>query len=79
MSMQGSKVEWLHYPYSEVNGWRLVRMAIDGKVASFEIRDEDWRAQPTEEAANAMLIRLGKSYLEEFGDFRSQKGDSYNA
>lgn len=70
--MQSPKVEWIKHPYNSFGDWRLVKVAIDGRVASFEVRVEDIKSHPTEESCNAMLIRQATSYLEEFGDFRTQ-------
>lgn len=75
--MQTPKVEWLSYPTFSVEGWREVKLAIDGQVASFAIREEDWFNYPTEEARNTMLIRQATSYLGEFGDFRSQSKETF--
>lgn len=71
-AMQAPKVEWLSYPSFSVDGWREVKLAIDGQVASFAVREEDWHLHPTEDARNAMLVRQATSYLAEFGDFRLQ-------
>lgn len=74
--MQGSKVEWLKHPYESTGDWRLAKLAIDGKVASFEVRVEDLFNHPTEESCNAMLIRQAKAYLAEFGDYRNQRREN---
>lgn len=66
-------VEWVKYPYEQVGGWRLCQVAINGQLASFELREEDYCQYPTEASRNAMLIRLAKSYLAEFGDFQLQR------
>jgi hypothetical protein len=72
-AMLTPKVEWLSYPTHSTDGWREVKLAIDGQVASFAVREEDWFLHPTEEGRNAMLVRQATSYLAEFGDFRMQK------
>lgn len=78
-AMQAPKVEWLHYPSYSVDGWREVKLAIDGQVASFAVREEDWFSQPTDDVRNAMLVRQATSYLAEFGDFRYQQENSFHA
>lgn len=75
--MQTSTVEWIQHPYSSTGDWRLAKLAIDGRVASFEVRVEDLFLHATEESCNAMLIRQAKSYLEEFGDFRHQTENTH--
>lgn len=73
--MQQPKVEWLRYGIKE-GDWRLVELAVDGKLASFSIHEADWRAYPTEAARNAMLLRNAQSMIEELGDFRYPKPES---
>lgn len=63
---QGNKLELIELdPYFDANGWRSVRVAVDGvPAAPFQYHKSVYEQFPTDDAWLAYLCRQGKAMIE---------------